>query len=118
MRNIIAMSGEPSVVKQQIVRSRAWMSVAIIAPFTVAAALSAPRISQNSALDLALGVAGWLCFSAGALFRWWASLYIGGRKHQELVLDGPYSVCRNPLYLGSFLLALSIAFFLHSLTFA
>lgn len=118
MRNVIAMSCEQSFVKQRIVRSRAWMSVAIIAPFTVAAALSAPRISQNSALDLALGVAGWLCFSAGALFRWWATLYIGGRKHQELVVDGPYSICRNPLYLGSFLLAFSIAFFLHSVTFA
>jgi len=118
MRNVIAMSGEESFVKQRIVRLRAWLSLAIITPFTIAAALSTSAVSQGSLIDLSLGVTGWLCFSAGALFRWWATLYIGGRKHQELVIDGPYSMCRNPLYLGSFLLAFSIAFFLHSLTFA
>ena len=42
----------------------------------------------------------------------------GAAKDQELAVDGPYSVCRNPLYLGTFLLTLSIAFFIHSLMFA
>ena len=37
------------------------------------------------------------------LGRTWASLYIGGRKIEEFVQIGPYSVTRNPLYFFSFL---------------
>jgi protein-S-isoprenylcysteine O-methyltransferase Ste14 len=37
------------------------------------------------------------------LGRTWASLYIGGRKIDELVTIGPYSTMRNPLYFFTFL---------------
>ena len=37
------------------------------------------------------------------LGRTWSSLYIGGRKIEEFVQTGPYSVMRNPLYFFSFL---------------
>lgn len=33
--------------------------------------------------------------------RLWSTLYVGGRKNTELVISGPYSVSRNPLYLFS-----------------
>lgn len=35
--------------------------------------------------------------------RTWCVLYIGGRKNAAVVDQGPYSVCRNPLYVFSFL---------------
>ncbi len=42
------------------------------------------------------------------LGRTWCQLYIGGRKHIELVTQGPYSVTRNPLYFFSIIGALGI----------
>lgn len=45
------------------------------------------------------------CFMAGigAFGRLWCSLYIAGYKNNVLVIEGPYSMCRNPLYFFSFL---------------
>jgi protein-S-isoprenylcysteine O-methyltransferase Ste14 len=37
------------------------------------------------------------------LGRTWASLYIGGRKIEQFITNGPYSVTRNPLYFFSIL---------------
>ncbi|MEQ8389448.1 MAG: isoprenylcysteine carboxylmethyltransferase family protein [Thalassospira sp.] len=42
------------------------------------------------------------------LGRAWCTLYIGGRKAQELTRSGPYSISRNPLYLFSFIGAAGI----------
>lgn len=37
----------------------------------------------------------------GAFGRIWASLYVAGRKNTALVQEGPYSLCRHPLYFFS-----------------
>jgi protein-S-isoprenylcysteine O-methyltransferase Ste14 len=42
------------------------------------------------------------------LGRTWSSLYIGGRKIEEFVQTGPYSVMRNPLYFFSCLGAVGV----------
>jgi hypothetical protein len=54
----------------------------------------------------------------GAAVRWWATLYIGGKKYNSVVTEGPYSICRNPLYLGTFLMLMGFSLYLESLTFA
>ncbi|MCL6504038.1 MAG: isoprenylcysteine carboxylmethyltransferase family protein [Pirellulales bacterium] len=67
--------------------------------------------------NLLLYTAGWPLFACGAALRWWATLYIGGRKERELVCEGPYSLCRHPLYLASLLIALSAGIMLGSMSF-
>ena len=47
-----------------------------------------------------------LCL-AGALLRVWASGYL--RKEERPAVGGPYAWCRNPLYLGTYLMALGCA---------
>lgn len=42
--------------------------------------------------------------------RLWCSLYIAGYKTNSLVTQGPYSMCRNPLYFFSFLGAIGVGF--------
>jgi protein-S-isoprenylcysteine O-methyltransferase Ste14 len=48
-----------------------------------------------------LEVAGLAFIIAAVLGRFWAILYIGGHKNQTVMQDGPYSICRHPLYLFS-----------------
>jgi protein-S-isoprenylcysteine O-methyltransferase Ste14 len=43
----------------------------------------------------------------GLFIRTWASGHI--KKEKELAVSGPYQYTRNPLYLGNFILGLSIA---------
>lgn len=44
-------------------------------------------------------LAGFILLGAATFGRLWCLLFIGGAKNATLVIDGPYSVVRNPLYL-------------------
>jgi len=49
------------------------------------------------------------------LGRLWSTLYIGGRKNDELVTTGPFSVTRNPLYVSSTIGAVGVGLMFGSL---
>lgn len=51
-------------------------------------------------LDIVESV-GILLIISGVLGRFWSILYIGGHKNAQVMQDGPYSICRHPLYLFS-----------------
>lgn len=54
--------------------------------------------------------------SLAAMGRLWCSLYIAGYKRNCLVTDGPYAMCRNPLYFFSMLGAVGVALMTHTFT--
>lgn len=98
-------------------RRRGLVGALLMAPIAILVLTSPPFVDEDSISGQVLNILGWLSFLTYAAIRVWATLFIGGRKNDVLQIDGPYSFCRNPLYLGSAFFGLSIAFFLKSLTF-
>ncbi len=99
-------------------RLRGLFGAILLFPMGFLALLSKPSVPGGTWLDLVADVIGWILFLNAAVLRMWSTLYLVGRKEKVVVSEGPYSVCRNPLYLGSFSLMLSVGFLLKSLTFA
>ena len=97
-------------------RWRGRMGVVLVAPVFVGILFSSPMVEAGSVTKLILSVAGWVFFTGYVTFRIWATLFVGCRKDSELQSEGPYSVTRNPLYVGSLCLALSAACLFQSLT--
>jgi hypothetical protein len=54
--------------------------------------------------------------AVGAFGRLWCSLYIAGYKNNTLISEGPYSLCRNPLYFFSFIGAIGVGLSMGNLT--
>jgi protein-S-isoprenylcysteine O-methyltransferase Ste14 len=61
-------------------------------------------LSEPSPVSVAIG---FFLVVAGMFFRAWASGYIN--KDKELATRGPFSLTRNPLYFGNFILGAGIA---------
>jgi protein-S-isoprenylcysteine O-methyltransferase Ste14 len=98
---------------------RGLVGAVVVGGCAAAVVLSAPLWTPAPVLRTALVALGWAAFVVGAGWRFWATLYVGGRKvggrrENVLTVDGPYSVVRNPLYIGSFLIGLSAALLLQS----
>ena len=58
---------------------------------------------ENTGWEALLFLFGLILVGIATVGRLWCSLYISGRKSSRLVIHGPHSVSRNPLYFFSFL---------------
>jgi protein-S-isoprenylcysteine O-methyltransferase Ste14 len=95
-------------------RRRATIALVILAPFAYLAIDAPVLLSPGSPGELTARLLAWSLFLGGAVFRFWATLYIGGRKGRMVVCQGPYSITRNPLYFGTLLMALAFCVRLES----
>lgn len=92
-----------------------WRKLFILAGlFTLLAWAS--LVEARPALEHPVEHLGLIAIMVCIIGRAWCSLYIGGRKKQEIVSSGPYSLCRNPLYVFSFVGAFGVGALSGSLT--
>ena len=76
--------------------------------FTLCVSIS--HWASHPLFEKSLFFVGLTLASLGAFGRVWALSHIAGNKSEQLITTGPYSLCRNPLYFSSLLLALGIGF--------
>ncbi len=113
-----AVAVRPSLKNSRAYQYRIPLTAVVLIGSWLWVMLTPPAIDESQPLVWFLDAAAWGAFAVGALVRIWATLWIGGRKKHTIVDDGPYRVCRNPLYLGTFAMVLGVALFLKSAVFA
>lgn len=79
---------------------------------------SGPMPVLSFGINITLVAFSWITLFLGLAIRLWGTAAIAGRKGSQVVCEGPYALCRNPLYWGTFLIAVSMTLFLQSGVFA
>lgn len=63
---------------------------------------------SGSAIGLALYTLGAVTLTAAVVGRFWCYVYNSGTRTKTVITEGPYSLCRNPIYLCSIGVAAAI----------
>jgi len=80
----------------------------VFIPVIFVAVFVRPSWNLESTTAFVVEGIGYVFLLIGLIIRIWCTFYIGGRKNIELITTGPYSICRNPLYIGTFILSIGI----------
>jgi protein-S-isoprenylcysteine O-methyltransferase Ste14 len=70
---------------------------------------------RESPFYRAAEITGYALITLAILGRVWCAIYIAGHKNMELIQDGPYSICRNPSYIFSFVGLVGVLIWAHNL---
>jgi len=89
-------------------KSRVFISRLFAAVILLIAIFTTHSFSQEGLLDISFEVSGLFLLTICSVGRLWALMYISGNKRLELIIDGPYSIVRNPLYFFSLIGAIGI----------
>lgn len=88
----------PRLLKKRQFHSRMFAVAAIFFVFVSSPMMPAGQFPRECMLWL-----GYALIIIGAMGRAYCSVFIGGRKNDEVIRSGPFSVVRNPLYVFSFI---------------
>ena len=83
-------------------RKRKYATGLMLVLWLLAASVTGSR-QGDTLINLVFFPLGSLLVGAGVIGRIWCLVCIAGFKNEELITDGPYSLCRNPLYFFSLL---------------
>lgn len=97
------MTTIPKLLKARQFHSRIF---AVFAFFILL--ISKPSPSHGEIFGQFMVWGGYSLVIAGAFGRVFCSAFIGGKKNDVVVRDGPFSVVRNPLYVFSFIAVVGI----------
>jgi protein-S-isoprenylcysteine O-methyltransferase Ste14 len=97
--NTMTITHSMTIAEVQIVRK--IVLGAAIAFGVLMFALTNSRLEAGNSTHEMIEWIGIVAIMVCILGRTWASLYIAGRKIEQFVTEGPYSVMRNPLYFFS-----------------
>ncbi len=75
----------------------------------LATVLTSPVLVSGTGGYLLVKTVGSLLIALCAMGRVYCTAFLGGYKNQRLITGGPFSVCRNPLYVCSFVGVCGIA---------
>jgi protein-S-isoprenylcysteine O-methyltransferase Ste14 len=87
----------------------AWSRALIVGVLLLVVFSAPPTVAPEWVIELS-EMLGYFLLAAAALWRIWCALFIAGSKNGELATAGPYSIVRNPLYLGNFAGAVGFGF--------
>ena len=91
------------IARLRVVVSRIFATLVVLLVIS-----TTPSFQQGGLADLLSDTTALFLLTVCSMGRLWALLYISGKKTQEVVTDGPYSIVRHPLYLFSFIGAIGI----------
>ncbi len=89
----------------------AYYSLLVVLAATAGRPAPLPPLAEQAAGAIAVLLVALACFG-----RIWCSAFLAGHKDTRLVTDGPYSVCRHPLYAFSLVGGLGLGIATRSLT--
>lgn len=92
----------------KLLKARQRHSRLFAAAMVVLLLISTPEMTKGEFPRECMLWLGYFLVIVGALGRGYCSAYIGGRKNDVVVREGPFAVVRNPLYVFSFLATVGI----------
>lgn len=85
-----------------IVNQRVFITWLVFLPILFVVVFSESAIKEGSYTELVTESLGFVFLVVATLGRVWCLTYIGGYKTKTLLMAGPYSIVRSPLYVFSF----------------